>query len=549
LIFQFNQISIDTTRFRLCLSNEPISVEPQVFDILVYLIENRDRVVTRDELLENLWKGKVVTDSTLGARLKDVRKAVGDSGDKQEVIKTFHRRGYQFIADVTEVPTAQSSEKIETLTLHEVLPLSDKPLIAGPFNKTHSIAVLPFDNLSGDPSQEYFSDGVTESIILNLSLFPELNVKSRNSGFAFKQQIKSLGKIPRELTVDYLVEGSIHKTEDRIRITVQLIETTTGNQVWGKRYDAEVENLFDLEEKLSRSIAATVTGQIDSDLQRIAINKGAAHQDSYHLSLIGIYHCYKFTRPGMKIAIDKLNQCLKNDPDNVRAHATIFVCYLLNFLQRWVVDHQASFELAGVHISRALSLDPGNGYVQALYAEYLIYCRQSSKALGHANKALQINPNDSHASTMKAFALEMLGEYQQAVELAELGHQLDPYIPWADWNLAECQIFSGQYEKALETITNSKNDPELLKMYYIVANIKLGRKEPARKALKEYLQECRSSMVSMPTTLDEWLQFSMSYTPFEDTSLNEEIINCLKLAGLAEELSSQMVDDTSLHTT
>jgi len=299
-----------------------------------------------------------------------------------------------------------------------------------------------------------------------------------------------------------------------------------------------IQNLFDLEEQLSRAIAATVTGQIDTDLQRIAINQGAAHQDSYFLLLGGIYHCYKFTRLDMNIAIEKLNQCLENDPNNVRAHATLFVCYLLNYLQRWVVDHQASFEQAGVHISRALSLDPGNGYVQALYAEYLIFCRQSSKAVGHANKALQINPNDSHAVTMKAFALEMLGEYQQAVELAELGHQLDPYIPWADWNLAECQIFSGQYEKALETITNSKNDPELLKMYYIVANIKLGRKELARKALREFVQECRSSMVSMPTTLAEWLQYSMSFTPFEDSSLNEDIINCLKLAGLAEELPS-----------
>jgi len=548
LIFQFNQISIDTTRFRLCLSNEPISVEPQVFDLLVYLIENRDRVVRRDELLENLWKGKVVTDSALGSRLKDARKAVGDSGDKQKVIKTFHRRGYQFIAEVKEVSTAQSSEKVEALTLHEDLPLSDNPTIVEPLNKTHSIAVLPFDNLSGDPNQEYFSDGVSESIILNLSLFPELNTKSRNSGFAFKQQIKSLGKIPRELNVDYLVEGSIRKTEDRIRITVQLIETTSGNQVWGKRYDAEVENLFDLEEKLSRTIAATVTGQIDSDLQRIAINKGAAHQDSYLLLLAGIYHCYKFTRLDMSIAIEKLNQCLENDPNNVRAHATLFVCYLLNYLQRWVADHQASFEQAGVHISRALSLAPGIGYVQAFYAEYLIFSRQSSKALGHANKALQINPNDSHAVTMKAFALEMLGEYQQALELAELGHQLDPYVPWADWNLAECQIFAGQYEKALETISNSKNDPELLKMYYIVANIKLDRMELARKALREFLQECRSSMVSMPTTLAEWLQYSTSFTPFEDSSLNEDIINCLKLAGLAEELS-QMFDDASLRTT
>ena len=167
-----------------------------------------------------------------------------------------------------------------------------------------------------------------------------------------------------------MVEGSIRKSTDRIRITVQLIETATGNQVWGKRYDAEIKNLFDLEEDLSRTIAATVTGQIDSDLQRIAIAKGAANQDSYDLLLDGIYHCYKFTRSDTIIAIKKLNQCLENEPDNVRAHTTLFISHLLNYLERWVVDHQASFEQAGIHISKSLSLDPDIGTVQSLYGEY-----------------------------------------------------------------------------------------------------------------------------------------------------------------------------------
>ncbi len=336
-----------------------------------------------------------------------------------------------------------------------------------------------------------------------------------------------------------MVEGSIRKSTDRIRITVQLIETATGNQLWGKRYDAEIKNLFELEEDLSRTIAATVTGQIDSDLQRIAIAKGAANQDSYDLLLGGIYHCYKFTQSDTIIAIKKLNQCLENEPGNVRAHTTLFICHLLNYLERWVVDPHASFERADVHISKSLSLDPNIGTVQSFYGEYLIFCKQPGKALGHINKALQINPNDPDAITMKAFALEMMGEFEQALELAELGHRLDPYIPWADWNLAECQIFSGQYEKALETISNSKNDPELLKMYYIVANIKLNRKEPARRALKEFMQECRNSMATMPTTLAEWLQYSMSYTPFEDASLNEDIIDCLVQAGLEDELDAR----------
>ena len=143
LIYQFNQITLDTAQYRLCLSGNPISIEPQVFDLLVYLLENRDRVVTREELLENLWRGKVVTDSALGVRLKGVRKAVGDSGDEQSVIKTFHGRGYQFIAAVLE-----SSEKSATAA-NAASNGSDTAAFSGRL----SIAVLQFTNLSGDPGQ------------------------------------------------------------------------------------------------------------------------------------------------------------------------------------------------------------------------------------------------------------------------------------------------------------------------------------------------------------------------------------------------------------
>ena len=142
-------------------------------------------------------------------------------------------------------PTATPTQMAQTI------PAASKPPDDNGAND-HSIAVLPFDNLSGDPEQEYFSDGITDSIILNLALFPGLHVKSRNSSFAFKQQIKSIGEISKELEVDYIVEGSIRKSGERIRITAQLIEAASSNQIWGNRYDAELADLFDLEEDLSR---------------------------------------------------------------------------------------------------------------------------------------------------------------------------------------------------------------------------------------------------------------------------------------------------------
>jgi DNA-binding winged helix-turn-helix (wHTH) protein len=175
MVFQFNQFILDTNRYQLSLSGKPISIEPLVFDLLAYLIEHRDRVVTREELLDNLWKGKVVTDAALSARLKDARKVVHDNGTKQAVIKTIHGRGYQFIADVGESEADHSKKKPEVSNFCEDLSLSSIP----------SIVVLPFRNLSGDPEQKYFSDGITEDIITELSRFRDVIVIARHSAFQY----------------------------------------------------------------------------------------------------------------------------------------------------------------------------------------------------------------------------------------------------------------------------------------------------------------------------------------------------------------------------
>ena len=378
----------------------------------------------------------------------------------------------------------------------------------------HSIAVLPFDNLSGDPEQEYFSDGITDSIILNLSLFPGLHVKSRNSSFAFKQQIKSLGEISRELEVDYLIEGSIRKSDQRIRITVQLIEAESGNQVWGKRYDSDLADLFTLEEELSRTIAATVTGQIDSDLQRIAIAKGAAHQQSYDLLLSGTYHLQKFTAPDNAIAIEKFDQCLAQDPDNVHAHAQLYFCHEMNWMERWIKDFEPSIDLAGKHARRALSLGPEIVNVQVTYAEYLIFCREYDKAMIHIDKALAINPNDPDALATKSLNLIAQGKFKLALEVAELGCRLDPYHPWCDWNIAEAQFFCGNYEEALETIAISKNAPGFIRIFNVAASIKLGKMEQARQALKEFVEAARQNMFAMPNSRDEWVAYSANNAPY-----------------------------------
>ena len=416
---------------------------------------------------------------------------------------------------------------------------SEKPEIG----ETHSIAVLPFDNLSGDPEQEYFSDGITESVILNLSLFPGLNVKSRNSSFAFKQQIKSLGEISKELNVDYVVEGSIRKSSDRIRITVQLVEADSGNQIWGKRYDSEIENLFDLEEELSRTIAATVTGQIESDLQRIAIAKGAAGQQSYDLLLSGTYHAYQFNRQDTVLAIDKLNQCLTQDADNIRAHVLLYVCHAMDYLGRWTLDHRASFKLAEIHIQKALTLDPESSFVQTYYAEFLNFSGKLKEGAHYLDKALASNPNNPDALAIKAYGLIVQGEFEAALQTAEHALRLDPYHPWAEWELSGAQFFLGDYETALETIRQFRTSPGFTQVYIVVANVRVGRIDLARQAWRTFFQECQETMLSMPKTIDEWLDYLGESYVFTDAQINQDVINCLVQAGLENTSDQNITSD------
>ena len=498
-----------------------------------HAIRTAENLVVQDPLSESGW------------RL--LMRACHENGDRSHALQAF-KRCQQVLGNELDV-----EPEAETLALRDTIAsglgkadtpvpakaeTTDSPVASPAATGDHRIAVLPFDNLSGDPEQEYFSDGITDSIILNLAMFPGLQVKSRNSSFAFKEQIKSVGEISDELKVDYIVEGSIRRSQDRIRITVQLIDTAGGNQIWGKRYDADLENLFDLEEELSRTIAATVTGQIEVDLQRIAISKGAAGEQSYDLLLSGIYHSYRFNRLDNLIAIDKLNQCLVQDPNNVRAHAYLYVCHSMDYLGRWTVDFQASFELSKSHIERALQLAPELGLVQTFYAEHLVFSGKPDAASRHLDKALKINPNDTDALATRAICLSIQGDFAGSLQVAEQVCGMDPYHPWAEWELAGGQYESGAYETTLETIASFRTEPGFTQIFAIASHVRLGHLDAAQKTLQNFLLACREDMLSMPQSFADWFLYVRATYPYEDEQSSRDLVDCLVQAGLEDFLDS-----------
>jgi TolB-like protein/DNA-binding SARP family transcriptional activator/Tfp pilus assembly protein PilF len=410
-----------------------------------------------------------------------------------------------------------------------------------PTDKAHNIAVLPFDNLSGDPEQEYFSDGITDSIILNLSLFPGLNVKSRNSSFAFKQQIKSLGEISTALDVDYIVEGSIRKSAERIRITVQLIEAANGNQVWGKRYDAEIEDLFDLEEELSRTIVATITGMIDSELQLFAIEKGAVDQQAYDLFLAGRYYYNQGTQASNATAIELLKKCIDQDPENASAHALLSNCHDMTVLDRWTEDVISSKRVAAEHIHKAVAIAPDLNFVRVAYAGYLTFQSRYEEAENELQRVLERNPNDPEAITMRAVNLSNQGKSEAALEQAELVLKLDPYHPWVRWIKSEALFLCGRYDDCLETIASINDAPGFIRIYKVAANVEMGRLQDVQKTMSEFLQFSRDNMLSMPQSIADWRDYYRDNAPFADPAINDRVIDLLVEAGLEKELNLQTV--------
>jgi len=222
--FIFSNQILDTDTRELSRENMPVSLEPQVFDLVVHLMENRDRVVSKEELIDKIWKGRHVAESTLTSRINAARKAIGDSGSTQALIRTIARKGFRFVGSVQ--------------------------------TGTAGIAVLPFINMSGDRSQDYFSDGISEDIITALSKLRWFFVIARNSSFVYKGRSVHINEIANDLGVRYVVEGSVRRSGDQVRISAQLNDVSTGSHLWAERYDRNIADVFAVQDEITEAIVA-----------------------------------------------------------------------------------------------------------------------------------------------------------------------------------------------------------------------------------------------------------------------------------------------------
>jgi TolB-like protein len=280
MIFSFADCEIDIERHEFRRAGTAIHIEPQVFDLLVYLLRNRDRMVSKDDLIASVWGGRIVSESTLTSRINAARRAVGDSGGEQKLIRTIARKGLRFVGDV-RTPSSGAAPSGPAAPPHDItLPFPERP----------AIAVLAFDNMSGDPEQEYFSDGISEDIITALARLRWFLVIARNSSFVYKGQAVHMKQVGAELGVAYVLEGSVRKAGDRVRITAQLNDLATGSHVWAERYDRALADVFAVQDEITAAIVAAIEPQLHAAESFRAARKPPESMNAWDLVMRALSH-------------------------------------------------------------------------------------------------------------------------------------------------------------------------------------------------------------------------------------------------------------------
>jgi TolB-like protein len=473
VLLAFGDYRLDIERRELRRGGEIVSLEPKAFDLLTCLVRHRDRVVTKDDLLQEVWAGRIVSEAALTTRINAVRRALGDDGTAQRLVCTFTRKGVRFIGDVTELPDPATQAAIRTT---DPLPLPDKP----------SIAVMPFQNISGEPEQEYFADGMVEEIITALSRIRWLFVIARNSSFTYKGQAIDVKRVGRELGVRYVLEGSVRKSGNRVRISGQLIDAQTGAHLWADRFDGLIEDVFELQDK----IAINVAGVIEPALQAAEIARSANRPTNdltaYDLYLRGLALFWPATKERIFEALGLFEQAIAIDPRYGPALAWAAMCHQRLVVEGWAEEPETSRRKAGDLARQALQMGQNDSGILVSAAQVLARFGEDIGAMiGLADRAVALNPSYARGWFASGHLRLWAGQSDLAIAHVETGLRLSPRertgVPL--FAIGQAHFFKHRFEEAAAKLLLSIQDhPGFPPAYRSLAACyaHMGRLEEAR---------------------------------------------------------------------
>jgi TolB-like protein/Tfp pilus assembly protein PilF len=419
-----------------------------VFDLLVYLVQNRDRVVSKDDLIASVWGGRIVSKSTLTSRINAARKAIGDSGDDQKLIRTIARRGLRFVGVVRAQASGDEPARATGSLPDEIreqsrpgLPLPDRP----------AIAVLPFINMSGDPEQEYFSDGISEDITTALSKLRWFFVIARNSSFTYKGKAVHMRQVAEDLGVGYVVEGSVRKSGDRVRITVQLNDVATGSHIWGERYDRGLADVFAVQDEITEAIVAAIEPQLYAAENFRARRKLPDSMDAWDLVMRALSHYWRVTRQDNLVAQALLEKAIVLDPNYGQALGLLAATHTFSAHMGWA-DMATAGPIAERAARAAILADSEDPWAHYALGCANLFARRFEDSLAEFELALRLNPNFSMAQGYHGLTLSYCGRWEEADSAARRALRLSPRDPFSAiyYGIAAYAQFVGRnYDEAM----------------------------------------------------------------------------------------------------
>jgi TolB-like protein len=521
MIYEFDAYVLDIDRRELRRAGRLIAIEPQVFDLLAFFLRHRDRVVTKDEILDSVWSGRIVSESTLTSRINSARAAIGDNGKAQRLIKTLRHKGFRFVGAVREpLGRERTADPGTSGPGSSPLSLPDKP----------SIVVLPFANLSGETSNDYFADGMVEEITMALGRLPWLFVIASSSAFAYKGRPTDVRQVGADLSVRYVLQGSVRKDGSRVRISVQLTDASNGQQIWSERLDGDLHEVFALQDQIGTELSARIAPTLRSKETERARRKPTTSLTAYDLFLRALPP-RRDNRAQNEASLSLLYQAIELDPTYGTAYGLAAWCYEIQTVFGWLSPSDPRVK-EGIRLAN-LAAEHGENDPDALWMAGLSLATlagEIERARDLIERSLAINPNSARAWWASGIVRTYLGQQDAALDHLARSRRLNPldtaaYAYWA--MIATAHFFAGDLDAALAAVEKALTDwadaPPALRLKAAICGLR-GRIDEGRG--------CVERLVALDPEITLETVASFYGKPHANSRAVEDLLDGLRNCGL-----------------
>ena len=479
MAWTFGDFRLDADRFELTRSAEPVRLEPQVLALLVHLVRNRDRMVTKDEIVDEVWRGRIVSDASISSRIRSARRAVGDDGDRQTIICTVHGRGFRFVADAVETRTAQAATAKDNLA-------STSPLTGRP-----SIAILPFHPLAMAPELAILADAIPYEIIQALSRLRWLAVIARGSSFRFRQPDPDLELVATALGARYVLSGIVEARERKLAVTLELSDSASNEVIWGDRLVAPLDGIDELRSQIVTHLVTALEVYIPLNEARGARMAGIGALDPWANYHLGLQHLYRFAADDNQRAKSYFERAVALDPRFARAHAGLSFTSFLDAFLHLTPDVGAATRAARRHAERGFDLDPLDPFTNFTMGRSHWLTHDLDAATEWLDRAITLNPNYAQGFYSSALTSMLMGNAAQTETGLDTALQLsplDPLLYGIHGVRAQMLMQTGDYQSAAHWANKAATTPGahyLIAMIALAANGLAGQHDQAARWRQE----------------------------------------------------------------